>query len=470
MTPEGPLRATPNSGAFELRSSTPAARAVVRVRLGLFGLVGIVLTSLVVCVSAANTGVLLPESVRPVPAFLAGPFGVGGPNLRVGVLMGLLTAMFGCYLLVMRAADRLSARHVLMAIAALYTLVLLAPPLLSTDVFSYQAYGRMWEIYGANPYLNGPHVLFYDQLYPYIGAKWVNTPTSYGPLFTLLSLLLSNLSGNANVAIAASALAYKAIATLACLGTIALLWNAARLRGLNPVRAVALFALNPLVVLYGVGGGHNDLLMLLFTTAGIYALLSRRERTSGALVAIGAGIKLTALLLLPFALVSGVEKGASRRRRSILVGAAATSAAIGLVGFVVFGTGEFNLLSTLRTVQQEGDWHSIPGFLSEGLGLGGVSRITGLVLGLIFVVVFVWLVRRVWQNKMDWIDGAGWATFAMLLTASSLLPWYVAWLLPLVGLCTDRRLWRYSLVLTGWMLLITMIGYLPHGSSVLGAL
>ena len=49
---------------------------------------------------------------------------------------------------------------------------------------------------------------------------------------------------------------------------------------------------------------------------------------------------------------------------------------------------------------------------------------------------------------MDWIDGAGWATLAMLLTASSLLPWYVAWLLPLVGLCTDRRLWR-SLILTG---------------------
>ena len=43
---------------------------------------------------------------------------------------------------------------------------------------------------------------------------------------------------------------------------------------------------------------------------------------------------------------------------------------------------------------------------------------------------------------MDWIDGAGWATVAMLVAASSLLPWYVAWLLPLAALASDRRLVR----------------------------
>jgi hypothetical protein len=56
----------------------------------------------------------------------------------------------------------------------------------------------------------------------------------------------------------------------------------------------------------------------------------------------------------------------------------------------------------------------------------------------------------------------------MLLTASSVLPWYVAWLLPLVALCTDRRLWKISLVLTGVMLFTTMLGYIPHGASFLG--
>ena len=58
------------------------------------------------------------------------------------------------------------------------------------------------------------------------------------------------------------------------------------------------------------------------------------------------------------------------------------------------------------------------------------------------------LLRRVWRGQMDWIDGPAWATFAMLVTANSLLPWYVAWLLPLTALSTDRRLLRWTLILT----------------------
>ena len=38
--------------------------------------------------------------------------------------------------------------------------------------------------------------------------------------------------------------------------------------GIDPVKAVALVGLNPLIVVYGVGGGHNDLLMLLASDGG----------------------------------------------------------------------------------------------------------------------------------------------------------------------------------------------------------
>ncbi|MGO9750585.1 MAG: glycosyltransferase 87 family protein [Solirubrobacteraceae bacterium] len=461
MSSDGPLAGTSQTASYEFTAPS-RAHSHTRARLGSIGLGGVVLTTFVVCISAARTDALLPESVRPVPAWLAGPFGSSGLRLSVGELIAVLSLMFASYVLVMRTADRLPARQVLMAIAALSALVLLAPPLLSTDVFSYQAYARMWATYSANPYLSGPHVIALDPLYPFIGAKWVNTPTSYGPLFTLLSVLLANAS------IAASALAFKAIAALASLATVALLWNAARLRGLNPVRAVALFGLNPLVVVYGVGGGHNDLLMLSFTTAGIYMVLSRRERTSGAIIMIGIAIKLTGALVLPFALASGSGLGSHKHRRSILAGASIAAAAIAAIGFAAFGVGQLNLIGTLRTVQGEGDWHSIPGFISTRLGLGTIGQATGLLFGLAFVGVSCWLARRVWRGEMDWIDGAGWATLAMLLSASSLLPWYVAWLLPLVALCTDRRLWPIAVTLTGVVQFITMLGYIPHGSTVLG--
>ena len=69
---------------------------------------------------------------------------------------------------------------------------------------------------------------------------------------------------------------------------------------------------------------------------------------------------------------------------------------------------------------------------------------------------------------MDWIDGAAWAAAALLITASSLLPWYVAWLLPLAALGRDRRLWRMAIVMTGVVQAIQLLSYIPHGTSLLG--
>jgi hypothetical protein len=51
----------------------------------------------------------------------------------------------------------------------------------------------------------------------------------------------------------------------------------------------------------------------------------------------------------------------------------------------------------------------------------------------------------------------------LLLTAGSLLPWYVSWLLPLVGLTSSKRLWRAALLMTGIATLVTVITYLPYG-------
>jgi alpha-1,6-mannosyltransferase len=345
-----------------------------------------------------------------------------------------------------------------MAIAALYALVLLAPPLVSTDIFSYGAYGRMGTHYGANPYLHGPAAIALDPLYPFIGAKWVTTPSVYGPVFTGLSYVLAPLS------IAASVLAYKAIAAVAGLVTIAAVWNAARWRGVDPVKAVALVGLNPLTVFYGVGGGHNDLLMLAVMVAGLCAILQHRDRPGGGLLSLATGIKLTGGLLLPFAIAGGAIRRAGRR--DIVIGAAVAGAVVLALSFALFGTGPLHLPATIEHSQSEGDWHSIPGFISSRLGLGTIGHITGLVLTGAFVVFTGWLVRRVWRGQIDWIDGAGWATIAMLLTASSLLPWYAAWLMPLAALASDRRLFRSAIVLTGVIQLIELFGYLPQGGTL----
>ncbi len=460
MSVHGPLGAA-DTGAVQIRTRAVGARLpALRERAGLFGITGLLLTTLLVAVGAAHTDSLLPESVRPVPQWLAGPFGSTGFGLGGWGLIGVLAIMFVSYAVATRASDRLSARTVLMCIAAMHALILLAPPLLSTDVFSYQFYGRMGALYGANPYLAGPHALALDPLFPYIGAKWAYTPTVYGPLFTGLSYLFAPLS------IAASALTYKAIAACASLGTVALVWNAARLRGINPVKAAALVGLNPLIVVYGVGGAHNDLLMMLPLVGGVYLMLAHRERSASAFMMTAAAIKLTAGLMLPFAIASGGGRRARDHRRDVLIGAGLAGAVIAGLAVALFGIGPLHLFGTLQKVQGEGDWHSIPGFIGTGLGLKTVSHVVGWLLAAVFVGIFLHLLRRVWRGQLDWIDAAGWTAAALLITSSSLLPWYVAWLVPLAALASDRRLWRVALWTTGVILGIQLLGYIPHGASL----
>jgi hypothetical protein len=421
------------------------------------GLVGVLVTGALLALSAAQTNDLLPQSVRPIPGWLAGPFADTGPALSHVVLIGAFALMFASYVLAVRGAERVSPRAVLATIVALNALFLLAPVLLSTDVFSYQAYGRMGTTYGANPYLYGPSTIQLDPLYSFVGSKWVATPSAYGPLFTALTYPLASLS------IAASADAYKSIAAVAFLATVGLVWNGARIRGLNPARAAMIVGLNPLTVVWGLGGGHNDLLMLGLMVAGVYALLQDREAAGGALVAIATGIKLTAALVLPFALVRP-QVG----RRRLLLGAGTASVLIAGLGFATFGTGQLNLLATLRHNQTVGDWQSIPGFISFELGMNGIGDVVGLMLGGIFVAVTGWLLYRVYRGRLDWIAGAGWATVALLITAGSLLPWYVAWLTPLAALGLDDRLRRWTLWTTGIVLTINLLTWVPNGPPLLG--
>ncbi|MBN9621859.1 MAG: hypothetical protein J0H06_02730 [Actinobacteria bacterium] len=242
--PAGPL--TTGTGDPEDRS-----RVLARVGLG-----GLLAATLLICASATRSELVLPSTLRPLPSWLAGPFAGAGANLGLAALIAVLAILFLSYAVAAIRANRLSPRAVLAAILVLHAMVLFGPPLFSSDVFSYTAYARIGAVYGANPYLHGPGAFPLEALHPLIGVQWIDTPTVYGPLFTALSYLLAPLG------IAANVLAYKAVAAASSLALTYLIWRAARLRGIDSLKAAALVGLNPVIVLFGVGGGHNDLLML----------------------------------------------------------------------------------------------------------------------------------------------------------------------------------------------------------------
>ena len=242
---------------------------------------------------------------------------------------------------------------------------------------------------------------------------------------------------------------YKAIAAVSSLVIVVLVWHGAQLRGLDPVKAIAVVGLNPLIVVFGVGGGHNDLLMIAILVAGVYLLLRQKERASGAVIVAAAAVKLTAGLLAPFAIAHNASpRGGTRNRHGALIGACLAAVVAGAFSFVLFGTGPLFLLTTLPNIQSHGGLNSIPGLFLGLLGLASLESGVGVLLDVGLVIFVVWLLWRVWTGRLDWIAGAGWAMVALLLTAGLLLPWYVGWLVPLAALSSDRRLLATSVAMT----------------------
>jgi hypothetical protein len=105
------------------------------------------------------------------------------------------------------------------------------------------------------------------------------------------------------------------------------------------------------------------------------------------------------------------------------------------------------MVHTLQTVQDEGAWQSLPGVVFQ-LTHMSVTHLVRTVDSVLLAGAVLWLLWRVWQGRMDWIDGAAWATFAVLSSAWSLLPWYATWMLPLVALSSSRRLWTAATAAT----------------------
>jgi hypothetical protein len=325
----------------------------------------------------------------------------------------------------------ISKRWAITLVAALQLIVFVGPVLLSTDVFSYIAYARMGVEHGLNPYTHGPVAIAGDPVFPYVGEDWIHVATAYGPLYTLLSYPLGLLG------LVGALWAMKVEALLASAGTLALTWRCARARGFDPVAALLIVGANPLYVIYGLGGAHNDLIMMLAMMAAVSLTLapvptSRRDASAAALVVAGALTKATVAVLLPFMILS-------RRRLAPVLGALAAVALGAVVGYAVFGVHGINLVAALNRDAAFVSTDSFANEIAHLLGKPGVFPVDHDLLKAALVLIVLYLLWRTWRGY-DWVAASGWALLAISITSTWLLAWYILWPLPLAVISRDRRL------------------------------
>ncbi len=367
-----------------------------------------------------------------------------GQHLGFRIFLIALLASCACYggllALAARSAGAISKRFALGLIALIHLVLFVGPVLLSTDVFSYIAYARMGVVHGINPYTHGPLSIDGDPIFHDVGSDWVRTATAYGPIYTLLSYPLGLLG------VAGALWAMKLWATVASIATLVLVWRCARLRGLDPMFALLAVALNPLYYLYGLGGAHNDLIMLGAMMFAVSLTLTansgaRREGGAAAVVVAGALVKATLGAMLPFMIVS-------RRRLAPVVGMVAALATGALIGFLAFGIHGVDIVAALNRDAALVSTDSFATEIAHLFGKPGVFPIDHDLLKGGLVIVFLYLLWRTWRGY-DWVAASGWTLLAISVTSTWLLAWYILWPLPLAVISRDRRLLAATLAVQG---------------------
>jgi hypothetical protein len=361
-------------------------------------------------------------------------------------LLAFAVVAFGVVVLEARA-HRLSVRAAVVGSAVALGLAVAGPVLLSRDVTSYAAYGRIVAVHDANPYEVPPSSFPAD---PYVAAaspQWVDDTTVYGPAFTLVSAAVA---GTWSDSPSGTLAAFRALAGVAVLGAVLLVARAAaRWRpDRGPLAAVAL-GLNPVVVLHTVGGGHNDALVAL-GLAGALALAAPSDGRPEGPRALAVTLVLVLVTLVKS--VAGIallvwwwraaESSPPGRRVRVAASHVALAVAVALALFAPFLSSMRALESVVAAASREG-WASGPGFVVRGIRRFGrgtaVDVLAGIVVAL-FLAAFVWVVvrwvigRRPVQNLRDLPDRWGTTMILFALSVPYLLPWYAAWLLPFVGL------------------------------------
>jgi hypothetical protein len=281
-----------------------------------------------------------------------------------------------------------------------------AEPSLSDDIYRYVWDGRV-QASGRNPFLHAPASPAFtdlrdERIYPYINNREIRT--IYPPVAQLFFLAARGPFS--------SVLGVKLLLVLFDVGTCLLLLRILARRG-RPIW-VMVHAWNPLCIVEFAHSGHMDALALFLLVLALER--AEAKKVVGAAIALGlsGGAKFFGLAALPFL---------ARRWRWAWVVVPAVLAAV----YLPYAGAGALLFDGLGTFAAHWSFNgSAFALLSDVLSHVACQAIAAALLAGLFVLL--------WKRKVPLEVAVLVLLAALLVTSSTVHPWYVTWLVPLAAL------------------------------------
>ena len=297
-----------------------------------------------------------------------------------------------------------------------------SPPTLSDDIYRYVWEGRMVAS-GINPFAVPPSdpslAPLRDQaIYPNIARSTLTA------IYPPLSQFIFALSAWLSPTVCAAKLMFIVFDILAIY--ILLL----TLRELSmPVTRIAIYAMNPLIIMEFAGSGHSDSAGIFFLLFALYLCLKKRTYSPVVCLALSVLNKFLPLVFLPFML--GRKKAAN-----ILLFAAAI-----VLFYVPFMSAGRKLFQSLTIYVEHWFFNAslYDLFLWVFNDKSAAQRLSAVVLLLIMAGLYVWYLRKDPEERgkaLYYVACIGLGSF--LLLTPVVHPWYVCWIVPLLVIVPNR--------------------------------
>lgn len=212
--------------------------------------------------------------------------------------IGILIVLYLCYFtIVYYCQKRVIERSTVWKIIIAVTLILvLSYPAFSYDLFNYMFTAKTVLVYHKNPYTVIP--LQFTGLDNWIYfMRWVHLPSAYTPLWIALTLpaylfgfgYFLLIMWNIKLLVA-----FSYLVSAWCIEKILL-----SVEKQHATIGLAIFALNPLVVIESLVSAHNDMLMMALVLVAIVFFTKKHMMLSWFTVSVSIALKLMTLFLIP---------------------------------------------------------------------------------------------------------------------------------------------------------------------------
>jgi hypothetical protein len=196
--------------------------------------------------------------------------------------------------------------------------------------------------------------------------------------------------------------------------------------------------------------------------------LSGIEIAAGAAFVVATGIKASGGVLIPVVLAGLLRT--PRRLTQVLIGMALATLLTAAASLLAFGV-HIPDLSTQSSLVTD---VSVPNLIGLAIGAGGETKALHDLLTVALALSVLACCAQAWRRGAA-VTASGWASVALLVTLSWVLPWYVLWVLPMAALSSSRRLRATALAIGVYMIvawapasgyLWDAIGFHPEKTSL----